>query len=95
MPAEVVDELCQLTQPLEIEEVRSGDGRKGCPRVGGVVGGAERHSGMAAIGQTHDDIRAVTVADTDDRQLLSAEGMMGMRDGHESQSKLGGRGSAL
>jgi hypothetical protein len=33
--------------------------------------------------------------DADDGQLLSAEGMMGMRDGHESQSKLGGRGSAL
>ena len=66
MPAEFVDELSQLTQTLEIEKVRSGDGRKGCPGIRGVVGRAERHGGMAAIGQTDDDIRTGAVADTDD-----------------------------
>ena len=94
MPAEFVDALRQLTQPLEVEEVRSG-GRIECQRVYGVVGGADRNGGMAAIGQTDDDIRPRAVADTDDGQLLSAEGMMRMRDRHASQRALGRRGSAL
>jgi hypothetical protein len=84
-----------LTQTLEIEKVRSGDGRKGCQRVRGVVGRTERHGGMAAIGQTHDDVRALTVADRDDRQLLSAERVMRMRDRHASRRVLGREGSAL
>src|SRR5437870_5006525 len=68
LPAVFIDELSQLPQPLQVQEVRSGDGTLGCQRVGGVVGRAERHGGMAAIGQTHDDVRARAVADTDDRQ---------------------------
>jgi hypothetical protein len=95
LPAELVDELSQLTQALEVEEVRSSDGRRGCQRVAGVVCRVQRHGGMAAIGQTDDDIRAAAVADTDHGQLLSAERMMGMRDGHESRRGLGRRGSAL
>jgi hypothetical protein len=95
LPAAFVDELCQLTQPLEVKKVRSGAGRKGRQRVRSVVGRAERHSGMAAIGQTHNDIRPVAVADTDDGQLLSAERVMRMRDGHASRRELGREGSAL
>ena len=95
MPTEFVDEQSQLTQTLEIEEVRSGDGSKGCQGVCGIVGGAERYGGMAAIGQTHDDVRALTVTDIDDRQLLSAEGVMGMRDRYASRRALGRGGSAL
>ena len=89
LPTEFVDEQSQLTQTLEIEEVRSGDGSKGCQGVCGIVGGAERYGGMAAIGQTHDDVRSFTVADRDDGQLLSVERVMGMRDGHESRRELG------
>jgi hypothetical protein len=95
LPTEFVDELSQLPQPVEIEEVRSGAGRKGGQGVHGVVGRAERDGGMAAIGQTDNDIRTYAVADTNNRQLLSAKRMMGMRDGHESRSELGRRGSAL
>ena len=84
LPAEVVHELSQLTQPLEIEEVRRSVGGTRCHRVRGVVGRAERHGGMATIGQADDDVRTLTVADTDDRQLLPAEGVMGMRDGYAS-----------
>ncbi len=50
---------------------------------------------MTAIGQADNDIRAGAVADTNDGQLLSAERVMGMRDGHESRRELGSRGSAL
>jgi hypothetical protein len=95
LAAEFINELSQLTQPLEVEEMRSGDGRRGCQGIQSVVGRAERHGGMAAIGQTDDDVRARAVADTDDGQLLSAERMVGMRDGHESRSELGRGGSAL
>ena len=95
MPAELVDALSQVTQPLEIEEVWSVAGSKGCQGVRPVVGGAERHGGMTTIGHAHDDVRMLTVADTDDRQLLPAEGVMGMRDGHASRRGLGREGSAL
>jgi hypothetical protein len=94
-PAEVIDALRQLTQPLEIEAVRCGAGRKGYGGLRGVVGGAECDGRMAAIGQPHDDIRPRTVADTDDRQVLSAERVMRMRDGHASRRGWGRGGSAL
>jgi hypothetical protein len=89
LPAEFVEELSQLTQALEIEEVRSSDRRRGRQRVADVVRRVQGHGGMAAIGQTDDDIRAAAVADTDHGQLLSAERMMRMRDGHESRRGLG------
>jgi hypothetical protein len=95
LPTEFLDELDHLPQPLEVEEVSRGDGRRGCQGVRGVVGRAESNGGVAAIGQTDNDIRAHAVADTDDGQLLSAERMMGMRDGHASRRELGRRGSAL
>src|SRR5262245_25568095 len=69
--------------------------RKGCREVPGIVGRAEGDGGMAAIRQTHDDVRALAVADADDGQLLSTERMMGMGDRHESQRALGGRGTEL
>ena len=66
MPAEFVDALGQLAQPLEVQEVASGGGSQAVRRAGGVVGRAERHGSMAVIGQPHDDIRALAVSDTDD-----------------------------
>lgn len=50
---------------------------------------------MTAIRQPDDDVGALATADADDGQLLSPEGMMGMRDRHESRRELGRRGSAL
>jgi hypothetical protein len=95
LPTEVVDELRHQTQALEIEPMRSENGRKEDRRVGRVVRRAQCDGGMAAVGQTHDDVRAFAAADADYGQLLSAERVMGMGDGHESQRELGGRGSAL
>ena len=95
MPAECVDALSQLAQPPEVEEVRSGGGRKGGRGVRSAIGRAEGHGGMAAIGQTDDDVGPLTAADADDGELLPAERVMGMRDGHASRRRLGRRGSAL
>jgi len=47
--AETIDELSDLTQTLEIEQMRSVNGRKGNGGVESVVGGAEGDGGMAAI----------------------------------------------
>src|SRR5262249_5045034 len=79
---EAVDELGHLTQALEIEQMKRV--RKGSRGAGGVVRRTERDSGMAAVGQTDDDGGGLAVADADDGQSLSAERMVGMRDGHES-----------
>jgi hypothetical protein len=91
--AEAVNELGHQTQALEVEQMRSR--RKGSREVGGVVRRAEGDGGMAAVRQTDDDVRTLTVADADDGQLLPAERMMRMRDGHASRRGLGRRGSAL
>jgi uncharacterized protein (DUF111 family) len=91
--AEFVEALGHLTEPVEIEEVGSGAGSRDCPRVGRAV--AERHGGVAAIGQTHDDVRVLTVADADDGQALSAQRVMRVRDGHASRRELGRGGSVL
>jgi hypothetical protein len=95
LPVEFLDELSHLTQSLKVEKVCSGDGRRRGRRIGGVIGRAERHGGMAAIGQPHDDVRTLAAADTDDGQLLSTEGMMGMRDGYAFGRRWGRKGSAL
>ena len=86
LPAECVDEVGHLTQTLEVEQMRSR--RKGS-RGGGVVGGAEGDGSMAAIRQGDDNIRVLAVTDVDDGQLLSAEWVMGMGNGHESQRNVG------
>jgi hypothetical protein len=93
--AQTIDELSDLTQTLKIEQMRSVNGRKGSGGAESVVRGAECDGGVAAIRQTHDDVRTLTAADADDRQLLSAKRMMGVRDGHASQRKWGRSGSAL
>ena len=96
MTAECVDELSHLTQALEIKEMRRERGKKGRRGRGDrVVRRAEGDGGMAAIRQLDDDVGILAAADADDRQLLPPEGMVGMRDRHESQRELGGRGSAL
>jgi hypothetical protein len=59
------------------------------------VGVAQSDGGMTAIGQPDNDVGALTMTDGDDRQWLSAKGVMGMGNGHESQRNLGRRGSAL
>ncbi len=95
LPAEAIDEVSQLTQSLEVEEERSGAGGKGYGGVRGVVGRVEGNGRMAAIRQPDDDVRAGAATDTDDGELLAAQRVMGMRDGHVSRRELGSGGSAL
>ena len=82
LSAEAVDELGHLPQALKIEQMRSS--KKGRRGGDGAVRGAEGDGSMAAIRQADDDVRALAVPDANNGQLLSAEGVMGMRDGHES-----------
>ncbi len=95
LPAKAVDELGHLTQSLEVKERARVARRKGYRGAPGVVRGGQGDGGMAAVGQPDDDVGALAAADADDRQLLSAERVMGMRDRHQSRRGLGGRGSAL
>ena len=82
MPAEVSDELSHLTQSLEVEEVRRRSEKKGRREIADMVGGVKGDGGMAAIGQAHDDVRSLAVADADDGQLLPTQRVMGMGDRH-------------
>src|SRR5262249_19424738 len=94
--AEALDELGHPTQAVEVKQVGgvAGErGSRGIPRR--VVGGADSDGGMVAIRQPDDDVGMLTVPDADHQQLLPPEGMMGMRDRHESRRELGRRGSAL
>lgn len=50
---------------------------------------------VRAIGQADNEVGVRTAAEAEDSEPLTAERVMGMRDGHESQRLLGGRGSAL
>lgn len=95
LSAEIVDEQGHLTKALKIEQMRSANGRRGRRGDDRIVRRVEGDGGMAAIGQTDDDVRALAAADADNGQLLSAERVMGMGNGHQSQRELGGRGSAL
>src|SRR5271166_2317916 len=95
LSAETIDELGHLTQAAEVEQMRSKNGSRRSRGVDRVVCRIDRNGTMAAIGQTDDDVGSLAVADANDRQLLSAERMMGMRDGHQSQREWGRRGSAL
>lgn len=58
-------------------------------RCGRIVGGVHGESGVAAVRQTDDDIRPGALPNADDGQLLSAQWVMGMGNGHESQRNLG------
>jgi hypothetical protein len=49
LPTEIIEKLGHLPQPLEVEQVSPRVRRRG-HRVCSVVGGAERHGGVAAVG---------------------------------------------
>jgi hypothetical protein len=94
--AEALDELGHPTQSVEVEQVGGVIGERGSRGIPHrVVSRADSYGGMVTIRQPDDDVRVLTVPDADHRQLLPPEGMMGMRDGHQSQRGLGRRGSAL
>jgi hypothetical protein len=86
---ELSDELGSPAQALQIEQGRGrgswwpGSGR---PRV---VGGAHRDGGVGVIGQADDEVGVAAAADADQSEPLTAERVMRMGDGHESQRRLG------
>jgi hypothetical protein len=62
-----VNTVSQLAQPLEVKEVCSGSGSRGCQGIHRVVRRANGNGGMAAIRQADNDIWARAVADKEDR----------------------------
>ncbi len=93
--AKGVEKLDHPTQPVEVEQVRDlrqGDRRRG---IGRWLGRVEGDGRVTAVGQPDDDIGMLTATEADDGQLLSAERMMRMGNGHESRRGLGQWGSAL
>jgi hypothetical protein len=91
---DAIEEQAGLTEPVEIEEVIR-PGRGLAVGRGGVVGAAHGDGGMVPVRESDDEIGIEPSADLDDLDLLSAERMMGMGDGHESRRGLGGGGSVL
>ena len=56
---------------------------------GGIVGAAHGDGGMVPVRESDDEIRIEPSAEPDDLDPLSAERMMRMGDGDESQRRLG------
>lgn len=91
---EVLDELGGLAQAVEGEQVRRAgrdleDGR------GGVVSAAHGDGGVRAIREPDDEIRIDAASNANDLDALAVEGVVRMGDGHESQRRLGLKGSVL
>jgi hypothetical protein len=83
-----LDELEDLTKAVEVEEVirpRRGIGLG----WGGIVGAGQGDGGMPPVGESDDQIGIKSPAEPDDLDPLSAERMMRMGDGDESQRRLG------
>jgi hypothetical protein len=87
-PMEAVDELDDLAQAIEIQQVRGGRWRIETWR-GGIVGPAHRDGGMKTVGESDDEIWVGTSADADDLNLLAAQWMIRMGNGHQSRRALG------
>jgi len=85
---DVVEEQTDSTKPVEVQEVI----RPGCGLAfgkGGIVRAAHGDGGMVPVRESDDEIGVEPSADLDDLDLLSAERMMRMGDGDESQRRLG------
>jgi hypothetical protein len=89
-----IEEQAGLTEPVEIEEVIR-QGRGLAVGRGGIVSAAHGDGGMVPVREADDEIGIEAPADLDDLDLLSAERVMGMGNGHEPRRGLGGGGSVL
>src|SRR4051795_12607653 len=91
---DAVEEQADLTEPVEIQEViRSGRGLAFGRRA--IVRAAHGNGGMVPVRESDDEIGVDPSADSDDLGRLSAERVMRMGDGDESQRRLGRGGSLL
>jgi hypothetical protein len=85
---DAIEEQAGLTEPVEIEEVIRPWRRLAVVR-GGPVGAAHGDGGMVPVRESDDEIGVKPSAEEDDLDLLSAERVMRMGNGDESQRRLG------
>jgi hypothetical protein len=85
---DAVKEQANLTESVEIQEV-IGPGRGLTFRRGGIVRAAHGDGGMVPVRESDDEIGVEPSAEQDNLDLLSAERVMRMGDGDESQRRLG------
>jgi hypothetical protein len=85
---EAIEEEAGLTEPVEIQEVIR-PGRGLAVGRGGIVRAAHGDGGMVPVRESDDEIGIEPSAEQDDLHLLSAEWVMRMGDGDESQRRLG------
>ena len=91
---EAIEEEADLTESVEIQEV-FWPGRGLVLGRGGIVRAAHGDGGMVPVRESDDEIRIEPAAELDDLDPLSAERVMRMGDGDESQGRLGCGGSVL
>jgi hypothetical protein len=85
---DVIEEHADLAEPVEIQEVIR-PGRSLALERGGIVRAAHGDGGMVPVRESDDEIGVEPSAEQDDLDLLSAERMMRMDNGGESQRRLG------
>jgi hypothetical protein len=83
-----IEQLDDPTQTVEVEEVL-GPGLRRQIRRGGVIGAAQGDGGVAAVREPDDEVGIIPAAKANDRDALTAQRMMRMRDGDESQRRWG------
>jgi hypothetical protein len=90
----VIEELEDSTEAVEIQEMI---GRRWgiILRRREVIGAAQGDGGMPPVGESDDEIRIVSAAESDDLGPLTAERMMRVGNGDESRRRLECRGSVL
>jgi hypothetical protein len=88
--AELIEEMGDLTQPLEVQQGQIGPTLSRWESLPlAVVGPAHADGCMRAIGKAQDQVGIDAAADADDLTSLATEGMMGMGDGYRFQRRLG------
>jgi hypothetical protein len=85
---DAIEQDADLTESVEIQEVIR-RGQSLAVGGGGVVRAAHGDGGMVPVGESDDEIGIEPSAELDDLDLLSAERVMRMGDGDESQRRLG------
>jgi hypothetical protein len=86
---DAVEEQADLAESFEIQEVVIRRGRGLAVGRGGIVRAAHGDGGMVPVRESDDEIGIEASAKQDDLDLLSAEWVMRMGDGDESQRRLG------
>jgi hypothetical protein len=86
--SQAIEELEDVAEAVEIQEVLRSRWGILLGR-GEIIGAAQGDGGMAAIGESDDEIRIGSAAESDDLDALAAERMMRMGDGDESRRRLG------